>query len=402
MLRNAHKIVFVLLSICISEGLQASNAITEYLNTAYHDNIQKEKEALFDAYPYKKNYIEKIRAEAEVSHFSDTERQYTLQAFPKSISEMEIEENIYHLKKSYIKNHVDNSNIIKVRYTHIIDAYYQKAYTVLVKAYVELYKKKLDIANVSNEDSADAARTMKIKNKLSSLKREYFNSQTKYQNILNTISRDSNIQEHIAALLRDDLFIDSGMILKNVKAKAEAIAYTPKERDLYKVQLLEQKVSLDERKDSWHVRSFDLKYDDSKRERNAFTLGVSLEVPLPGNKNLKHLDNRLKLIEAKEKILTGEEKTSERTYKLIDKIHFLSSYLQKLESSFIDVKKYRNFAKIDGVDPQFLLDLRKENLETAETKLKTRYKLYQAYIEFLDLNRELNRLSGENFLARKQ
>jgi len=392
-------ILALLLSFVFVTTMKAS-AVDIYLNSAYHDRSKVAKEALFEQYKYKRNYIDKLRSKVEVSHWDDTELKYSLQAFPKSFSELDIEEKIYHIKKAYSIGNLDNSKTLKSRYNILLDAWYQNQLMTSTNKVINLYHDKLRVAKSTLVKGSDIEDLVKIKNKLNSLDIEVFKREQKYKNLLNIMQRDLNSSENIDSELKNLDFINDENIMKNIKNILAGIEYLPKKKDLFKVELLEQKVALEDVKNAWKVRSLDFDYDDSKRIKNAFSVAVSVEIPL--SEDSKQLESRLKLIEAKDKVVRSEERITKEMQTLKDEMTYLQQYKKKINASFINVRKYIQFSKLDGVDPQFLLDLQRENLGFEVKNIKANYAMYKTYIDFLDFSGKFKEVNTVNLLLNRK
>lgn len=395
----SNKIVFIFLFFISFDFIEAGTQIDTYLNATYYDSSIEKKKELFEKYAYKRNYIEKLRSKVEVSEFEDIETMYSIQAFPKSFSEMDIEEKMYQLKKSFYTSQRESSKKVKDRYMTVLEAFYHKQLYRGIHKQIKLYKEKLDLASNTLYKSSDVEKLLKIKHKLADLEIKSFKREKAYEILLNSIKSQLASSKKLDLEFSQNWVIGSIEMVKNLDSIISNVSFVPKKKDLYDVALLQQKVALEDAKNKWKIRNFGLDYDDSKRRGNAFSMSMSIEVPLDGENDSKQLNSRLKLLKAKDKLLNMENSIDDKVSLLKDKIIYFSQYIQKINDSYINVDKYVAFFKTSGVDPQFLLDLKKENLAYDMEKIKAYFAMRKVYINLLALSGRLMSPNGQNFLA---
>ncbi len=385
------KILFSFL--ILSFQIFAKDIITLYLESA-QENIKiknlKEQKEFYENSSYKKSYIDKVEIEGEYYDLRPRDAKYSIKIYPKSKRSVEIEDEIFKLKRDFsdISYQESFEEELKFRYYIILDAYFYKRLYDTLERILRINNQKIKIATRVYEDNFEAL--SKISYQRKKLKLKAMEYKRVYQKSIRNIKRTLDIdKQETKEAFEKDWILKYDEISDFVKKYKKDLHYDPSsafiQNSLYKAKLSKQKAILEELDNKLKLNRISFEYDKTKKREKAFSLSLQIEIPFFKEGSLKTLENRARYIDLKNKTAVKEEEINNQIISIIDDIIFLSKYISKIESFLLKDTFYKTYSKVPGANPLLLLSLKEQNLNFLKDKLLAQYDLYKNYIELLYL-----------------
>ncbi len=376
----------IIILILIHKLLSADSVIDNFFLSEVDENIdaiisQKESNNKF-------GLIEKAKLSVEHSHFSDVERDYTLKIYTKGFSEAKNEENIYNLRRDLFikKGLLSKSKALRDKYKTLIEAIYQDRLLTLTNREIRIEKKNLKITKAMAEKESDILKIYNIQDNIDSLKLKKFQLKQEHNIFLENISLISNSEiKDIKREINDYIFTHSIKTTNYISQHIDTLSIDVENNillnsDADKIRLSEHKIDLIKAKNGIKLDSIQLKYDDSKKSKNAFSVGLSIEVPIPPS-NSKIMNEKLKFLSLKSKADKDSKSIQYRVKKLKIDIKYLSKYLKKINHQI--TKSNISTPKNSYYKIKLSLKMRQKSLKLEKRKSKILYQILQKYITIL-------------------
>ncbi len=354
------------------------------------------------------NIIEKAKLSVEHSHFSDVERDYEIKLYTKSFSEAENEEIIYNLKRDLFlkKDLLAKNKILKNRYETLIETIYQHRVITLINKEINIEKKNLKITKAMAEKESDILKIYNIQDDINNLNLKKFQLKQENNIFLENISlilNDININE-IEKEISENIFINPSTVIDYISQNIDTLSVDIKnslflKSNADKMNLSKHKLDLIESKNSLKLDSVRLKFDDSKKSKNAFSIGVSVEMPIASNDS-KVMNEKLKFLSLQSKANKNIQNIQNRVKKLKIDIKYLSEYLKKIDNQInrSTISKDRNsYYKI-----KLSLKIKQKNIKLEKAKAKIVHQILQKYINILYMTDTIKESELKNLIQNRE
>ncbi len=181
----------------------------------------------------------------------------------------------------------------------------------------------------------------------------------------------------------NQLNLDNNILLKN---------------DNYKLALVKQKVKSFKIQDDIKLDNIELKFNDSKKRKNALSFGFSVEIPISKNNS--------KLINEKVKLLALKNKINEDKINLVHKIAILKMQIHDTINYFAKIDDQINTGTLSSkrkhYTPKLLLKIKKKNIKLEKAKAKTFYQLLEQYLTLLYITDTVGNSNLKNMIQNSE
>jgi hypothetical protein len=388
----------------LSNVLYAQSIIDQYIFASDDIVTLDERKQLFDEHKFKQNYFDKVRLSAEFSKFSDIESEYAIRVYPKPISQVDIEQSTYEIRKQQIENQFYTKSLknLKLKYNVLLDAYYQKKLLQNLKSMIKLYKAGVKNSQLNVQNSSDIENLSNLKDRLKNLELSYLQKSHQYQNSLAKIKfkvpnvniKDIEIEFKNRTILSSDKIVE--LILQNnyFDSKNSTI---PSQNDTYERKLLQKKSALKKLKNQITLESVELKYDDSKKINKNLSIGINVEIPIGGDSSYDLVNTKLRLLSLQNRMSANKIDTQHQISKLIEDMTFLHNYNNSIKVHYEDKQIFHSkYVKFEQIEPKFLLNLKKKNFDYEKDMIKIQYQIHKKYLELLYITNTLDGNTTEN------
>ncbi len=374
-----------------------------YSSTVIDDFLFQSQKKLakysLDIDKFDRNYIDKARLSVEHSHFSDLEREYAVRVYTKSKAELDNQEDMYNLKKSLYhgKRDLEVSDLLKSRYMLVLEAMYLDRERYLLDEEISLQKLQYKFEKTMIKDNNDIVDIYGSKQNIERLKLQKKKSIYRYEKLLGEIH--SFVPYYDKTAIKDQinqyLFVSPSSLLKRLFIQFntdtlldEVILQNSKD----KIALAEEKLKSMQIKNYIKLDNIEIKFDDSKKRKNALSLGISVEIPIAQN-SLNYLDERLKVEAIKHSTDVKIQRIEKKIESVKDDIHYLLQHLKDIK-----LLKYsqQNISHI-----ALSLKVKKEQLKLKKLETKTLYQVLKKYIQLLYLTGSLDDYVYKNLIFQK-
>ncbi len=393
--------IYLLISVLTIQILNA-NLIDNFLHIDYDkdssNNLLIDKE--FDY-----NYIEKARVSIENSHFSDIERDYTIRLYTKSFSQVDNEEKIYNLTKKLYQGeiHIHKMDLIKDRYKILIETMYKNRLLHVLLEEMNFKQNSLDMKKNLLEKESDIITMYDIKKSINNIELEQLKEQRRYQKLLYKIQRILKIENlsTIREEINQHIFLKPYKIMEYINQNIELILKSHTNlfsiNNINRLELAKEKMRSENIKDNMKLDNIEMKFDDSKKSKNALSVGLSIEIPIAKN-STNILKEQLKIFDIQNKIEKRNIDLNNRTIELTQDIKSLMNYFKRadIQKSKINIDDKKNIYPI-----KFLLNIKKQHLKVEKEKTKTLYQILNKYITLLYLTNQLENSDFKDILKNK-
>jgi len=399
----------LLFSPLLLTGLSAGSVVTDFLSAADSD-IDVKYRGIASLYeenvPQQYDYIDKARVSVRHSHFSDIEREYALRLYAKSPADLENETKSYALEKrlALSDENIALLNIRRQRYEAVLELLYKYSVLQLLDDTMRFEKEALHNARYFAQNESDITAVYKKREALRDTELEQSRLQMEYNALLTeiaqTVGKENEAVEKELNLL---LFSPAYALIDHISANLDSnVSVAVDEnpivvKSLERVDLARQKVKSEQDKSGIKLDYVGLKYDDSKKSKNAFAVDVAVEIPLSK-------DTR-KIVSEKVKLFKNRQKAEENRKKIVQKISGLRHELKDLISYFYVVDR-----QIQDTKPRknnyyaFKLyeSMKKRDLRLRKERLKVAWKTAQKYVAWLYWSNKLHETDFSKLLQRTQ
>jgi hypothetical protein len=374
----------------LSTQLTANSIVDDFLFTD-QSTINQNGESIKSIYQnneFQNSYIEKARLSIEHSHFSDVERDYSLRLYTKSFSEVENEKNLYFLEKNlYLnKEYINSLNILKQRYDVLLDLIYKYTLINLIDEEINFKKEALKKAKFFIDNKSDISAVYSKKVALSDSKLSKSKLQYKYNNTLSKIEQilKNRDRKDIEKEMNLSLFLAPFNCINFISKNLENNMSATEDNNLFlkesinKFYLTQQKLKFTEIENDIKLNNVELKYDDSKKRKNAMSISIGIEIPFSENR-AKNIKNKIKVLTAKQKSIQNHQKITDKISYLKKEIKEYINYFNEIDAQISDnTPKKSNFYSY-----KLFTDMKKREIKLKKERSKIVYQIAQKYIALL-------------------
>jgi len=381
--------------------LSADTLIDNYLSAEESDVTAQSKEvaSLYQKYQPDNSYIEKARLSVRHSHFSDVERDYALRLYAKDPAEMRHKREIHALEErlALTDGAVRLLNIRRDRYETLLDLLYTYSRIRLLDDEIAFGKEALRKAKYLVQNASDITAVYKKKEALSDARLRRESLQMQFDALLGDIvevtgvKKTSEIEKSINLLLFVSPYSVVDFISSDIENNNSLLAeeHPVVVKDVEATKLVEQKVKSAEDENGIRLDYVGLKYNDSKKSKNAFAVDVAVEIPFAKDTE-KILSQKVKLLKKRQKALQNRKKIARKREGLKHEIRNLIHYFHALDAQISEtVPRKKNYYAYKLYE-----SMQKRNLRLQKDRLKVSYRIAQKYIELLYWS---NRLHSNKF-----
>lgn len=398
----------LLFSSLLLTGLSAGSVVTDFLLATESDIDTQYRSiaSLYEESAPKYNYLDKARVSVRHSHFSDIEREYALRLYAKSPADLENETKSYALEKrlALSDENIALLNIRRQRYEVVLELLYKYSLLQLVDDKIRFEKEILHNARYFTQSESDITTVYKKKEALNDTKLEQSRVQMEYNGLLTeiaqTVSKENKaIEKELNLLLFSPAYALIDHISKNfddnvsVSVDENPILVKSFER----VDLARQKVKSQQDKSGIKLDYVGLKYDDSKKSKNAFAVDVAVEIPLSKD-TTRIVSEKVKLFKNRQKAEDNRKKILQKISRLHHEIKDLIGYFYTVDSQIKETIPRKN----NYYAYKLYESMKKRDLRLRKERLKVAYKTAQKYVAWLYWSNKLHETDFSKLLQRPQ
>jgi len=372
----------------LSTHLTANSIVNDFLFSKQSIQNSESIESIYQNNEFQKSYIEKARLSIEHSHFSDVERDYSLRLYTKSVSEIENEKNLYFLEKdlNLNKQYINYLNTLKQRYEVFLELVYRYNLISLIDEEINFREEVLNKAKYFIDNKSDISSVYSKKIALSDTRLSKSRLQYRYNNILSQIkqvienkdTKDIEKEINLSLFLSPYSCIDfiSKNLDNNISLSADNNPFL--KNSINRVHLTQQKLKSTEIDNDIKLDNIELKYDDSKKRKNALSVSIGIEIPFSEDRT-KNIKNKIKLLTEKQKLIQNRQKIANKVSNLKKEINEYINYFNEIDVQISDnIPKKSNFYSY-----KLFTDMKKREIKLKKERSKIVYQIAQKYISFL-------------------
>jgi len=372
--------------------------IDNYFHTS--QNTDTPAEILQDE--YSDSFFEKARVGIEHSHFSDIEREYTLRLYTKDPFGMQVEKEIFNLSKNSfrVKEDIEKFRILKEKYLFLVKMIYFHQYRQIINSEITYLKQIMQKMRYSLDNESDIIAYDKKRTLLHEKELEMLQWDQKYRTLIVRLEESTGLEQtQLINELNMNLFQDDftliGFIKKDLEENNSSRQHPLFEYYNQKTRLEQNKEALLTTQEHIKLDNIEVKYDDSKKRKNALSLSVAFEVPFTHNSN-KLLENKIKIYDAKKKAQSVLHEIDEKNRILTIDMQNLIAYYYEVENIYSDKINSAN-----NISYKIYENKRKKRIKYEKEKLKTLYVLTQKYISYLYWSGKITSSSFYKFFTKQ-
>ncbi len=390
-------------------GLSAGSVVMDFLSAADSDIDAKYRgiASLYEEDVPQFNYIDKARVSVRHSHFSDVEREYALRLYTKSLSDLQNETKSYALEKRLALSDGDIAllNIRRQRYEMLLELLYRYSELQLLDDKKRFEKEALHSMRYFAQSESDITGVYKRKEALRDIELAQSKLQMEYNALLTEIAQTVNKKnEAVEKELNLSLFLPAYTLLDYIVAdldknvSAAGVDENPiVVKSFERVNLARQRVKSEQDKSSVRLDYVGLKYDDSKKSKNAFAVDVAVEIPLSRDRR-KIVREKVKLLKDRQKAEENRKKIVQKVSRLHHEVKDMMTYFYTLDSQIKETRpKKSNYYAFKLYE-----SMKKRDLRLRKERLKVAWKTAQKYVAWLYWSNRLHETDFSKLLQRTQ
>ena len=391
------KTIPYLLFLATLSSLNAS-IFDDFLDTQKIKQLQLKQNELFQQHPHESKLFENIRFNIEHSDFDTLQRKYAIRAYTRKPGSVKKEQRQYALQKKYIKQMQswDKNRHLQERYTVLIEALKQHNLLKLIQEQISFEQKSLQILASYIQDNRDILKLETIKNKIAKLKLQYSQSKQSYINQLQnikfllqnpniTIDAIKNEIQNITQL-SSQKFINFMLEMPLPLNANDNITLLERE---YSINLAKERLQTLNDQEKIGLDNLELKYDDSKKSKNALTFGLSFNIPIHSDQS-KIIKEKLKLSSANESYIQAQDALEQQLLSLKNEIEYNINYLTLLKKELERGTFKSSVSEINFNTLKFILDQKAKKLELKKKKINTLHQVQKDYLTLLYLTKNID------------
>ncbi len=354
-------------------------------------NIEAKQE-IFAENGFNKTLIEKARFNVGYSRFDkeNIDVAFELRLYPKTFSQIDKEEEIYNLSKNRVDISYENtkSKALKRHYDLLINTNFQKKSYQNMQNLLDINKRQLDLALSVTDSVTDVINLAKIKKRVQKIEYSLLKKKQKYYNNLLKIRQyipDVDI-EKIDNAFEKRAFISVQEIISFINKNKNDFNKTSLkflEKEQIEVLLAKDKMELSKIADGFHINSIDLKYENENVFKKSLSVGLSLEKTWSGSNILKSVNEKIKFLDAQNKLNKKEEDLKYQILSIMKEIDILNSNILYAKESIENDSFFQAYQEFKNSDPLKLLVFENNHLEIKRNLIKTKKELYSKFIDLL-------------------
>ena len=387
----------------------SSFSMNRYLSTAFQDDtlsFQNETISFLKNTSSNTPFLNEIEFRMKIDEFESDKQQYAVRLKPNGWGEAENGRKVHDKTVQYNETYYDFllNQALKDRYDIIIDYLYNRRIISLNEKLMVLYedrvnvlKQSVDNVNFNPDDLIDAETdVIRLELDLIDLKND-------------TVTIEGEILRNLPGADAVD-FDTAGMIgipaMKKIIAGTDLsegqnihLEHTRQDAALSKAQY-ELEKSENRKFLSFIEAAYDT--DDQDDFEEAFSIQVGISIPF-GN------PNRLDINRRKLSSLRAQSEYAIRQKEVREDSAILSRDVNRLIAQYIVLKakntrsktqsSFDTYRRMEGVSPLILLKLKESLLKTDIAMQKINRRIYEKYIQFLDISGKLSEKPYKNYLS---
>jgi hypothetical protein len=295
-------------------------------------------------------------------------------------------------------------DLIKDRYKVLIETMYQNRLLHVLLEEMNFKQNSLDMKKNLLEKESDIITLYEIKKSINNIELAQLKEQRKYQKLLYKIQRILKIENlfTIRREINQHIFLDPYKIMdyinQNIGSFPKSNINIFSKSNISKLELAKEKMRSENIKQKMKLDNIEMKFDDSKKSKNALSVGLSMEIPMAKN-STNILKEQLKIFNIQNKIEKIESDLNDKIIELTQDIKSLINYFKKvdIQKSKINIKNKKNSYPI-----KFLLSIKKQHLKFEKEKTKTLYQILNKYVTLLYLTNQLETSDFKDILKNKR
>ncbi len=368
--------IFLIFILLITYSVSKDNVLKEFI-----DSIDNLKNAQTNSYTFDENIFKKLRLNINYSEFKESvQDEYEIRAYPKWISQIDTEKEIFNLKKREL-NILQKDNyrdLLKEYYFLIIDTYFKRKFYLHTKKIIEIKEKQLDILTKNSDNISNIVDIAKLKYEIENIRINLKTERRDYKNMILYI-HNSISQYDIDSI--DRAF--ENFNFKNIDNLTEYIKNFNQniekslQKEIINIELAKKSKKLKEIENYFRINSLDVKYENDKNSDNEFSIGFSLEMAFGENSNM---DEKLNILSENMKLNIKKESLKSENFKMIREIFSLKSNIIDNRENIKNDKFYDSYIKLESPNPIVILDLRLNHLKIQKNIIISEYKIYKKII----------------------
>jgi hypothetical protein len=402
---------FLIITItCLRASADASFLSTgRYLSTAFQDDIldfQNEKISFLKNTSSRTPFLNEVEFRMKIDEFESNKQRYAVRLKPNGWGEAENSRKVHDKTVQYNKTHYDFlvNQALKERYDIIIDYLHNRQIISLNEELMVVYedrvsvlKQSVDTVNFNPNDLLDAENdVIRLELDLIALKND-------------TVTIEGEILRNLPGA--DAIAFDiSGMIgipaIKNIIAgtdlgERQNIHLEDTRQD---AALSEAEYELEKSENRKFLSFIEAAYDTDEQDdvEEAFSIQFGISIPF-GNPNRPDINRRkLSSLKAQSAYAIRQKEVREDSALLSRDVNRLIS-----QYTLLKAKKTRSntrasfhaYQRMEGVSPLILLKLKESLLKTDIVMQKINRRIYEKYIQFLDISGKLSEKPYKNYLS---
>ena len=348
-------------------------------------------------------YIDKVRIDSSYKKntLTNNQQSYSARVYPKNFKAYDLEKQHFQTEQIYVNQNLEKGNITlqEKNYNLLIKTKFQKKMLNFFNESMKLYENKLKIKKALSTGNFYVESIFFLNRKVELFKLKKLKQEQLYRSSLRAIQLSLHthysLTEIEEALENYHIYSSSELITKIEKSDFKKLLNSNIERKLdeQKEQSIQEKIKLEILKEDFTFDFVELGYTNKENQGESLTFGFGIDLPLKKSNQVKIMEERLSLIEQKEKSYIKNKIYLRQLQLLLEESQTLYHYQQGLKEFLSKDDFYQLYSQKEDADSRFILEIQERKLNIQKEYLLTEKKLYENYIKLLVLTHSFNNSS---------
>ncbi|MEL6717502.1 MAG: hypothetical protein AAFP82_02175 [Bacteroidota bacterium] len=352
---------------------------------------------------FKPSYLEKIDLRTETDEFDIANQRYSIRLSPSTAKIRKAQRNLYQLyqEKGQLTQQRQMIKHIDRAYENVLNIFRLSKEISLQQSLLEVLKDEEKVYQKLIVSSAEAPeKWLDLQQEIAQIEIELFDNQ---QNITHLAVEGATTLDWATMISAEKLVEQLSMPL------AQNSYFLEQKRNDLELALVTGEIQLEQAESRNLFDFIQLEYQDSKQNafREQVAVTAAFQIPFSSNAKLKIAELNLEKISAQQKIEDRQFWKQQKEKDLVHQLQLDTEIYQRFQTNQQANEEQFNvlletYDQYKTASPLLLLHQKKVTIQQQMSLLKMEHKLYQTYLEYLQLTEQLYQLPLRNCLMEKE